>query len=73
MKGLAKYPTGYKPLFNDTHDTNIIEDEPNGSTDNSRKENKDSVNKPKVNNNEYNYGEYKDEISAALINDERVI
>ena len=57
---ITKYPTGYKPLFNDTHDQNSSEDYPNGSTDNPCNENEDSVNKLKVNNNEGNYDEYKD-------------
>ena len=35
---IAKYPPGYKPLFNDTHDPNSTEDDPNDSTDNSRNE-----------------------------------
>ena len=33
----AKYSTRYKPLFNDTHDPNYAEDDPNDYTDNSRK------------------------------------
>ena len=32
---IAKYTPGYKPLFNDTHDPNITEYNPNDSTDNS--------------------------------------
>ena len=31
---LAKYPTVYKPLFNDTHHPNKIDDDINDSTDN---------------------------------------
>ena len=41
---LSKFPTRYKPFFNDTHFSNIIEDEHNDSMDNSRTENKDYVN-----------------------------
>ena len=29
----AKYPPGFKPLFNDTHDSNSTEDDPTDSTD----------------------------------------
>ena len=42
---IAKYPTGYKPLFIDTHDPNSTEDDPDNYIDNSRNENNDSVNK----------------------------
>ena len=35
---IATYPHRYKPLFNDTHDPNITEEEPNKSTDNSHNE-----------------------------------
>ena len=51
---IEKYPTGCKPLFNDTHDPNYTEDDPNYSTDNSSNEKKYSVNKLKVNDNEDN-------------------
>ena len=70
---IEKYPTGYKPLFNDTHDPNYAEDDPNDYTDNSRNQNKDSVNKLKVNNHKDNGDEYKYENYAALKNDESVI
>ena len=30
----AKYPSRFKPLFNDAHDLNSTEDNPNDSTDN---------------------------------------
>ena len=32
---LSKWPTGYKPFFNDTHVKNKTEEEHNDSTDNS--------------------------------------
>ena len=48
---LEKYPPGFKPLFNDTHDPNSTEDDPNNSTDNSRNEKEYSMNKLEVNNN----------------------
>ena len=66
---IAKHTTGYKPLFNDTHDPNYSEDDPNDSTNNLRNKNEDFVNKMKVNNNEDNDDEYKDKNSAALKND----
>ena len=31
---ISKYPPGYKSLFNDAHDPNSTEDEPNYSIDN---------------------------------------
>ena len=37
---LENNPTGYNPLFNDKHDPNSKEDDPNDSTDNSRNEKK---------------------------------
>ena len=33
---MAKYLPGSKPIFNDTHDPNSIEDDPNDFKDNSR-------------------------------------
>ena len=35
---LEKYPTGYNPLFNDTHNPNKTDDDLNDSKDNSRTE-----------------------------------
>ena len=52
---IEKYPTGYKPLCNDTNYPNDIEDSPNDSTDNSRNDNEYYMNKLKVNHNEDNY------------------
>ena len=63
---IEKHPSGYKPLFHDTHDPNGIEDDPNDSTDNSRNKKEDSVNKMKWTNNENIVDKYKDENSAAL-------
>ena len=31
---IKNYPPGYKTLFNDTHNPNITEDDPNNYTDN---------------------------------------
>ena len=45
---LEKYRTGYKKLFNDTHDTNKTEDELNDSAGNSRTEIDDCLNKLNV-------------------------
>ena len=45
---MAKYPHKYKPLFNDTHDPNSTEDDPDDYTDNSRNEKESSVNKIKT-------------------------
>ena len=70
---MEKYTTGYKALFNDTHEPYSTEDNHDNSRDDSRNENEDSVNKLKVNNNDDNDDEYKDENSAALKNDESVI
>ena len=66
---IAKYPHGYKPLFNNTHDPNIIGDYPNYYTDNSRNKKEDSVNKLKFANNKDNGYEYKDGNYAAPKND----
>ena len=66
---IEKYTTEYKPLFNDMHDPNYTEDDPNDSTDNYCNENEDYVNKMKVNNNADKDNEYKDENSTALKND----
>ena len=70
---IEKHTTVYKQLFNDTHDPNYTETDPNDSIDNSLNENKCYVNKLKVNNNEDNDDEEKDENSAPLKNDESVI
>ena len=47
---LAKYPTGYKPLFNDTNYPNKKEDDLNYSRDNSRTDIDDYLNKLNVKN-----------------------
>ena len=44
-----KHPTGFKPLFNDAHDPNSTEDDPNNSTDNSRYEKEYYVDKNESN------------------------
>ena len=49
---LAKYHTGYKPLFNDTHHPNKTEDDINDSTDNSRIDIDYYLNKLNVNKDE---------------------
>ena len=52
---LQKYPTGYKPLFNNTHYPNKTDDNLNYSTDNSCTEIDGYFNKLNVNK----YDEYK--------------
>ena len=68
-----KYPTGYKPLFNDTYYPNKTEDNLNDSTDNSHTEIDDYLNKLNVNKDEDNDDEYKDDILQAHNSNECVI
>ena len=70
---IKKYTRGYKPIFNDTHDPNSTDDEPNDYTNSSRNKDKDFLIKPKTNNNVDKDYEYKDENTAALKNYENVI
>ena len=49
---IAKHTTGYKPLFNDTHDPNKIEYDLNESEDNSCTDIDDDLNKLNVNKDE---------------------
>ena len=51
---MAKYPPEYKPLFNDAHDPNSTEYDPNDSTDNLHNKKEYQVNKLKVTNTEDN-------------------
>ena len=68
---LAKYPTGYKPLFNDTNDPNKTHDNLNDSTDNSRTEIDYYLNKLNVIKDEDREDESKNENSQALNSNER--
>ena len=54
---LEKYPTGYKPLFNDMHYSNKREDELNDYTDNSCTDIDDCFNKLHKNKDEDKYYE----------------
>ena len=58
---LEKYPTGYKPLFNDTHYSNKTEDGLNDSTYNSCTYIDDYLNKLHIDKDEDKNYEYKDE------------
>ena len=49
---LEKYPTGYKPLFDESNYPNKTEDGLNDSTDNSRSDIDDYLNKLNVKNDE---------------------
>ena len=70
---LTKYPTGYQPIFNDTHYPNKTEEYLNYSTYNSCTEINDDLNKPNVKKDEYMDYDYKDDNSKALKSDEIVI
>ena len=70
---MEKYPTGYKPLFNDTHYLNKTEDDLNCSKDNSPSEIDGYSNKLNVKKEEDKDDEYKDGDSKYLNSNESVI
>ena len=70
---LEKIPTGYRPIFIDTHYPNKTTDALNNSIDNSCTDIDDYLNKLNVKKDDNKDDEYKDDNSQALNSNESVI